>query len=329
MVIYLPDVFVHPPAATLVDPFSVGVKGGGNVQVSDYQSDPQKWFVNAEFGTLREVLLGYPDHFSWRPLSAVARRTFANLEAIGISFDHELAVRQHGEFVAAFEDNGVKVRRLPKDPELPYNMSARDSSAMTPWGPLICSIQTKYRRREYASVYEFYHNAGADIWKAVTAGHFEGGDLVIIEPGLVLLGHGEERSEKAGAEQVAGWFREGGWEAITVSIPAHFVHLDVLIGVIAPKLAAVATDCLENYVVDLLKERGFELIDVSYGEALHLGCNVMSLGDDRVISLRHNERLNEKISARGIKCIAPDFTMFSYGGGGVHCFSQPLYRDPA
>ena len=297
--------------------------------MSNYTSDPNKWQVDSEYGRLHEVLLGHPEHFGWRPLSPVAKRTFANLDNLGISFSSELAIKQHQALVKAYEDNGVIVRRIPGDPELPYNMSARDSSAMTPWGPLICSLQPIYRRREYASVYQFYNEANAPIWKAVTAGHFEGGDLVIVEPGHVLLGYSGERSEQAGAEQVAGWFREGGWEATLVPIPAHFVHLDVLIGIVGPKLAAVATECLEDYVVDYLKGLGFDLLDVSYNDAIHLGCNVMALGDDRVISLEHNTGLNEKMQALGLKVSSPPFTMFTYGGGGVHCYSQPLYREPA
>ena len=296
-------------------------------QANDYRSDPTAWRVDSEYGVLREVLLGHPDHFGWRPLSHVVKRTFANLEKLGIRFDQERAIAQHAEFVDAFERNGVVVRRIPADPELPYNMSARDSSAMTPWGPLICSLQPVWRRREYTSVYEFYHAAGAPIWKAVSAGHFEGGDLVIVEPGHVLLGYSNERSEQAGAEQVAGWFREGGWEATPVPIPAHFVHLDVLIGIVGPKLAAVCAECLEDYVLDYLRGLGFELIEVSYREALHLGCNVMSLGNDRVISLAHNTRLNEQLRAAGFAVETPNFDMFTYGGGGVHCFSQPLFRE--
>jgi N-dimethylarginine dimethylaminohydrolase len=294
-----------------------------------YVSDPNTWSVDSEYGVLREVLLGHPGHFAWRPLSPVVRRTMANLEKIGIRFDSELACRQHQGLAEAYESFGVRVRRIPADPELPYNMSARDSSAMTPWGPLICSLQPVWRRREYTSVYRFYTEAGAPIWRAVSAGHFEGGDLVIVEPGHVLLGYSGERSEQAGAEQVAGWFRENGWEATLVPIPVHFVHLDVLIGIIGPKLAAIATECLEDYVVDYLEGLGFELIDVGYRDAIHLGCNVMALGRDRVISLAHNEKLNAQLRARGLDVAAPDFTMFTYGGGGVHCFSQPLYRDPA
>ncbi|HAU11758.1 MAG TPA: amidinotransferase, partial [Gammaproteobacteria bacterium] len=38
------------------------------------------------------------------------------------------------------------------------------------------------------------------IWKMATAGHFEGGDFVILEPGLVLVGYCGERSEKEGSE---------------------------------------------------------------------------------------------------------------------------------
>lgn len=40
-----------------------------------------------------------------------------------------------------------------------------------------------------------------------------GGDFVILEPGCVLIGFCGERSEREGAEQVADWVRQEGWEA--------------------------------------------------------------------------------------------------------------------
>jgi N-dimethylarginine dimethylaminohydrolase len=290
---------------------------------------PAGWGIDNEYLTLRDVLLGKPDHFGWRPISAIARRTFANMAKLGIRFDLQTAVAQHREMVDIYVANGVATHFLEADEGLPCSVYARDSSAMTPWGALVASIQTPYRRRDYAVVSAFYHRHGIPIWRWVTAGHFEGGDFDIIEPGAVMLGYNNERSEEAGALQVAGWVEEEGWEALVVPIPAHFVHMDALVVAIAPKMVVACTDALEDHVVAWIKARRIEIVDVPYRDCIRLGCNVVGLGQDRILSMASNTRLNERLKALGFTVFAPDVSQFQHGGGGVHCMSQALRRDRA
>lgn len=290
---------------------------------------PEGWGVNNGTGVLKDVLLGKPDHFGWRPISHIAKRTFANLEQFGIRFDAQLAQKQHREMVEIYEHCGVRVHFLEADEGLPCSVYARDSSAMTPWGALVCSIQTPYRRRDYAVVQEFYRKAGIPIWNWATAGHFEGGDFDILEPGVVLMGYCGERSEEEGARQVAKWVEKEGWEAYTAPIPAAFVHMDALVVMVAPKTAVVCSEALEDYVIDFLKAKQIKFIDVSYHDCVRLGCNVVALGKDRILSMASNKTLNERLKAMGFEVFAPDVSMFQYGGGGVHCMSHELRRDPA
>ncbi len=287
------------------------------------------WGIDNEHLTLRDVLLGRPDHFAWRPISAIARRTFANLERLGITFDLQKAMAQHREMVDIYQANGVTTHFLDADEGLPCSVYARDSSAMTPWGALITSIQTPYRRRDYSVVARFYADNAMPIWHWVTAGHFEGGDFDIIEPGAVMLGYCGERSEEAGARQVAKWVEDEGWEALVVPIPAHFVHMDALVVALADKLVVACTDAPEDYVVEWLEGRRIEIVDVPYRSCIGLGCNVVSLGEARVLSMATNVDLNERLRALGFEVFAPDVSQFQHGGGGVHCMSQALRRDRA
>lgn len=290
---------------------------------------PKGWGIDNDHMTLRDVLLGKPDHFAWRPISAIARRTFENLEQLGIKYDLQVAMAQHREMVDIYEANDVQVHFLEADEGLACSVYARDSSAMTPWGALITSIQTPYRRRDYAVVTRFYYEHDIPIWRWATAGHFEGGDFNIIEPGAVLLGYNNERSEEAGARQVAEWVEREGWEALVAPIPAHFVHMDGIVVAIAPKLVVACIDALEDYVVDWIRGRGIEIIDVPYRDCIKLGCNVVSFGDNRVLSMASNTGLNERLRAMGFEVFDPDMSQFQNGGGGVHCMSQALRRDRA
>src|SRR5471032_2599950 len=99
------------------------IEGGGTPR-------PEHWGIDSEYGRLIDVLLGPIDHYNWQAGNAVAQRS----ERVGRKFDAKLAARQHGEMVDAYEQAGVRVHRLAPDEQLPYQVFARDSSVMTPWG---------------------------------------------------------------------------------------------------------------------------------------------------------------------------------------------------
>lgn len=287
------------------------------------------WGIDNDYGPLRDVLLGRPEYFRWVDAGPITQRTLQNQDQTGIAFNLQTAMAQHAEMVRIYEDAGVTCHYLDSDEVLHRNFFARDSSAMTPWGALICHMQLKCRRADYVTAIRFYQNNDIPIWRLVTAGHFEGGDFVILEPGRVLIGYCGERSEMEGAEQVADWVRREGWEAQVAPISREFVHMDGLIVPLAPKLLLACLDALEDWLVAWLRARGFEFVDVGYAEARNLGVNVVALGNDRVLSMQGSATLNGKLRALGFEVFDPDMSMFTLGGGGVHCLCQALRRDLA
>ena len=87
-------------------------------------------------------------------------------------------------------------------------------------------------------------------------------------------------------------------------------------------------DALEEWVIDWLKKKGFDFVDVGFNEARDLGVNLVSLGNKKVLSMSGSVGLNEKMRALGYQVFAPDMSMFTLGGGGVHCLCQALRREP-
>jgi N-dimethylarginine dimethylaminohydrolase len=292
-------------------------------------AEADSWGVQAQTGILRDVLLGKPDHFRWVPLNSISAVTFNNQDAMGYRFDKQKAMQQHRKMVDVYEAAGVHCHFAEADEGLPSSVFTRDSSFMTPWGAVIASIQTPPRRRDYAVVAEFYRNAGVPIWKWVTANHFEGGDFVILKTGVCLLGHAGDRSTKEGADQVAGWIREKGWEAFVVPIPPQFVHMDAVVVMLEKGLALVCEDALPPYALDFIKlKHGIRTIPVAYADCVKLGGNLVSLGGKRVLSMAHNVNVNARLEAEGFQVFAVEYDMFALGGGGVHCSCHELRRDP-
>ncbi len=281
------------------------------------------WGADSETGTLRHVLLGPAENFRWLPTSAISKATLES----GASFDSELARAQHRELVSIYESAGVVVHQLEPDPALPYQCFARDSSVMIPDGAVVTQLKQQWRRGEYAPVIRFYQENEIPISRMISAGSIEGGDVTIVEPGVMLIGNGEERTEIQAARQLAGWMEELGWEVRIEPIPGQFVHIDVLVSILAPKLAAVCVESASGGLTQWLRARGFEILEVSTADAFELGVNAISLGDERVISTAGSAKLNEQMRALGLTVFDPDLSMFTKGGGGAHCLAQALDRD--
>ncbi len=285
----------------------------------------EDWGSDSEYGLLRDVLLGKPDFYHWRATSSISKATLAS----GATFDLQAAHAQHREMVDAYESAGVRVHFLEPEPALPYQVYTRDSSAMTPYGALVCQMHQSWRRGEYAPVIRFYQDQGIPIYDMVSAAAFEGGDFNVIEPGCLLLGFCGERSEEPAARQIAGWFEAEGWEVKLARIDPFYVHIDLMVCMLAEKLAAVCLDTTSDEVLDWLRAKKIELVPVNFRDTMLLGCNVMSLGGERVLSTRQSKDLNAKLRALGFEVFDPEVSVFTMGGGGVHCMAQPLRRDPA
>ena len=289
----------------------------------------ESWGIDSEYGLLRDVLLGPPESFYWmdgnRNFSSIARATLDS----GEKFDRNLAIRQHGEMVDAYESAGVKVHKLEVNEKTPYQVYARDSSFMTPWGAVVTQLANPRRRGEYAGVIQFYASMGIPIYDMVSAGNFEGGDFHIVQPGSVLIGYTGLRCEEVSARQIGSWLEKEGWEVRYAPIDPFYVHIDLMVCMLAERAAAVCLDTTNPEIVTWLEGKGIEIIPVSFRDTMTLGCNVMSLGNDRVLAPEHSHELKSRLRAMGFEVFDPDVSSFTKGGGGVHCMAQSIRRDPA
>ena len=285
----------------------------------------ENWGCNSDYGVLRDVLLGPVENYQWLQTSSLSKKTLRR----GNVFDSQVAIAQHKEMVSAYESAGVRVHYHQADENLPYQIFARDSSVMTPYGAIITNMAQWWRRGENFRAIETYQRLGIPIYDYVTAGHFEGGDFDIIEPGTLLIGwEGDEgRSQEQSAMQIKSWFEKEGWEVMTIDIDPYYVHIDLMVVMLAEKLAAVCIECTDPTVVSWLKSKNIEIIEVPFQDTMKLGCNVVSLGNDRVLLPENSYFLKDRIKALGFEVYDPDVSMICAGGGGVHCMCQPLKRD--
>lgn len=282
-------------------------------------SEP-RWRLDSETDRLTDVLLCRPEHYEWIPTNAIARATLAG----GRPLDRAGLMAEWEEFEAALREAGAALHFLEPEPGLRYQVYTRDSSQTGPSGPMLTLLAMPQRRGEYAAVLRFHEGRFARL---ATAGTVEGGDVHLIRPGLAAIGHSGGRTERSGAEQMAGWLREEGWEVRLVPFDDHFLHLDVIFCMAAEGLALACREALPEDFLDWLEARGVRTIEVGYREAMaDMGCNLLALGGGRVLSPRHSTRVNAALRAEGLTVLDPTLRLFASGGGSAHCMTMPLRR---
>ena len=280
------------------------------------------WGFANETDRLTDVLLGSPAHLKHLSTSSLSRHHLRENPC-----NIQVAQAQHAELVSAYEHFDVRIHTHDPQPELPMQVYARDSSVMTPYGAIITAMANWWRRGENYAAIRTYEQLGIPIYDMVTAGTFEGGDFNVIEEGCVLIGCGGARTQEEGAQQVKAWFDAEGWETRLAFIDEYYVHIDLMVVPIAEKLTAVCLACTEPGIVDWLKAKGHEIIDVPFQDTMALGCNFMSLGGDRVIAPTSSQALIDQLRARGFEVAAVDMSEISKTGGGIHCMAQALKRE--
>jgi len=306
------------PAGAMAEAFSLQRRNpnGGTKSL-------RHWGFRNETDVLTDVLLGSPKYLRHMATSSLSRKSLRERPA-----DIRVAQAQHAELVAAYEHFGVRLHWHTPEPELPMQVYSRDSSVMTPYGAIISAMANWWRRGENYAAIRTYERLGIPIYDMVTVGTFEGGDFDVIEEGCVLIGCGGARTQEEGARQVESWFKREGWETRLAFIDEYYVHIDLMVVPIAPKLTAVCRACTEPGIVSWLEAKGHEIVDVPFEDTINLGCNFMSLGRDRAIVPKSSQVLAQRLRAHGINVAEVDMSEISKTGGGIHCMAQALRREP-
>lgn len=278
--------------------------------------------IVSETDRLTEVLLCRPTYLEAVPCCSVTRESLCE----GFVPSLGEATRQHMVLEAMLEANGVATRLLPAQPGMPDLCFTRDSAMMTPWGLLGLNPAAAHRRMEPAQMLIFARNAKLPLLGGIEVGTVEGGDVCIARDGLLIVGWSGERTSERGADAVCELFGAAGWRCITYRFDPHFLHLDTQFCMVDDNLALACVDVLHDDFLWALEAEGIELIPVSYKEARQLACNLLALGDRRVIASAATPRVTAELRRRGVQVDCVDLSQFERCGGGVHCLTMPLTR---
>ena len=280
----------------------------------------------------------------------VAGMTFAELP-FGADADASLVRRMHsgGDFVI--------------DP-LPNLMFTRDSSFWIGQRFAITSLAMRARVRETSLTDLIYthHPRFRGVRRAYEShtAPVEGGDVLLLGPGVVAVGVGE-RTSPAGAEALARSLFDDGLAHTVLAVPIAqqraTMHLDTVCTmvdtdamVVYPEVvdslsafpltrgpAGVRIGNEEPFVRAASRAMGIDRLRVidtgldpvtAEREQWDDGNNTLALAPGVVVAYERNTETNARLADAGIEVLAIEAAELGTGRGGPRCMSCPAARDP-
>jgi N-dimethylarginine dimethylaminohydrolase len=247
--------------------------------------------------------------------------------------DFAAAQRQHEILCGLLSDGGAEVVSLPPAESLTLDaVYAHDASLATDYGLVTMNPGKKSRVAEAQAHANFCGELGVPVFGEIrTPGTSESGDIVWLDSRTLLIGNGY-RTNQAGIEQMRALLSPKHVEVLSAPLPyghgpAACLHLMSLMSMLDEQTILVDLPWLAVEAVELLKERGFRLIEIEYSERDSLACNVLALGKKRLIAIAENARTNQRLREAGFDVRTfPGSEIGINGGGGPTCLTRPLLR---
>ncbi|ANH37822.1 Arginine deiminase [Nocardioides dokdonensis FR1436] len=305
--------------------------------------------------TLRSYLAGFLHDASPEELTAVLTAGIRNDEVRG----------GHGLVTSLLSPYDFLV-----DP-LPNLLFTRDSSVWVRDRVAVTSLAMPARTREtqlteliYTEHPRFRGTRKIHGWHSE---HVEGGDVLLLAPGVIAVGVGE-RTTPAGVERFARQVFHAGLARTVLAVPIAqeraTMHLDTictLVDVDKVVMYPNVADALQAYAVTLAEDTDDEStlrLDVAPAEPFlvaaakamgidqlhHIdtgldpvtaereqwddGNNTLALAPRVAVAYERNDQTNERLEEAGIEVVRIAGTELGSGRGGPRCMSCPIVRDP-
>jgi len=281
--------------------------------------------VSNEYGKLRRAVVCEPVYLNIKEAINVIEAKFLRF---GKPVIVEEAVKQHRNFVRVLRSEGVEVISIPPDEHLPEQVYVEDIGVSTEKGVILGRFSSPVRKGEVEVAKGFFEKNKIPILHEISEGFFEGGDFVYLDEEAVAIGLDPRTTSKGVAELQ----RHVSRRLTAVRIPANYLHLGGLLNVISEKECILCSKLLPEPFLKTLKTKGFETVDVKVRELekqLHSACNVLALGNKKLVSFPRNKEVNAELRKRGFDVIEVEIGEILKGGGSFGCITFSLERENA
>jgi arginine deiminase len=280
--------------------------------------------VTTEWAPLRAVLLHRP--------GSELRVDDVNASQMLAQPDVGAAAAEHDALAEAYRRCGITVHYVEPDAApSPNLMFVADLMLMTPAGAIVARPASTVRAGEERHVARRLAGLGIPILRTVAGtGVFEGADAMFIDEGTAVIGRGL-RTNDEGAAQVASTLREQGYDVVVIDQPHGAMHLMGEFRIVDRDLAYVRAGRTAWRLVDLLRQRGFEVRFFPDEREMDEGFahNFVTLAPRRIVMTAGNPVSEAEYRSAGIECLTVKAGELRKAAGAVGCLTGILHRDSA
>ena len=294
------------------------------------------WGCTSDVGKLRAVLMHRPGP----ELSVVENKPMPEIGGFGDPAkgwywmgktmpDLPAMQAAHDALAAMLKAEGVEIVYVGEAaPGRMKQIYTRDSVIGVKGGAIVTRLARRVRRGEELPVTRALAKAGCPILGTICGNAvFEGGGFAILDEKTAVCSLSVACNPE-GVRQLTGLLGTLGVELIPVQMPGYRIHIDGAFMMIDVETAIINVNELPFVFIDYLKSRGMKLIELPPEDnAFSLNCLAVSPG--RVIMHTSvSPRLADRLDKNGITVLPVEYDCVELGGGGIHCSTAPLARDP-
>jgi N-dimethylarginine dimethylaminohydrolase len=300
----------------------------------------EKWGAQSEIGRLRKVLVKKPGPEAVHPVRDL--NWYGMIDVV----DLDKIQTQYNKFVQILKEERVDVECM-EAPELargPYDVlrglwGTRDFGFVVNGGAIVHRMSLPWDRGGEVLWAKKIIELGCPILLTVMgSGIFEGGNVIWLDPTHVCIGK-SIRTNQEGIDQVSHVLKSVGVDEIkVVPLPGWldntewpaggFAHLDCVFGYADTGLAVIYPPAVPYDFLEYLRKNDIRMIEAPPDEAKNYVCNIFAIEPGKVIMMDGFKYTKEKLEKEGVDVITVGMSEFIKIGGGPHCATSPLIRDP-
>lgn len=236
---------------------------------------------------------------------------------------------QHDGMVKAFTDAGIKVFHVEGvEGNRLKSCYTRDPLIMVKGGAIVCRMGAQIRRGEELAITRTLAKIGVPILRTVSGtGIMEGGSFTWIDSKTAAIGVGV-RVNREGAEQVGEVLKRQGVDLLIIDLPGYDIHIDVSFLMVDKKLALVNPFGLPFSFMEELKARGIHMIELDPQDDSWINNSLAIAPGELLMPEGASNRTLDRLAKHGVNCRTIPYAAVHKNGGGIHCSTTPLRRDP-
>jgi N-dimethylarginine dimethylaminohydrolase len=295
------------------------------------------WGINNDVGRIRSVLVHRPG----KEMDVIDPRkriesigSFGDIDA-GWYFQSDTMPKvsemqaQHDALVAALEAKGVEVHRVEGvDGGRLKSCYTRDPLIMVKGGAIVCRMGTRVRRGEELAITRTLAKLGVPILRTLSGGALmEGGSFAWINEKTAVIGCGI-RVNHEGAEQVGEVLKRQGVELIIIDLFGYDLHIDGSFQMIGKDLAIVDPFGLPFSFLEKLKELKVQTVEISPADDKWIINSLAVAPGELLMPPGATNQTLDALAKHGVSWTVIPYGKMQLNGGGIHCSTTPLIRDP-